>query len=54
MAAHGPAWLLQIKQDEGDVTMTFGSFGKPVHAVAPPANQTIDLGRMGALLGLDS
>lgn len=55
VAARGPSYLLKVEDRTGSA-MTFGAFGKPVHVVAPPANQTVDISLFGgdSGLGLDA
>ncbi|MCZ4120116.1 hypothetical protein [Streptomyces sp. H39-S7] len=55
VAAQGPSYLLKLTDQTG-LTMTFGSFDKPVNVAAPPANRTIDISRLGGDdgLGLDA
>jgi hypothetical protein len=48
VATSGPAYPLLVepkKSQEG--SLTFSQFGEPVTATAPPANQIVDLGKLG-------
>lgn len=49
VAKKGEPYLIRVVRVGGDGpgTMTFSDFNKPVRAVAPPANQVVDLEKLG-------